>query len=120
VLWFAYGLESVAASTYQTLAPVLGTQAIRLAAARIAQVESRHALVLAAALKAPISPKIAAAAATSAAGTTTTAAPTVEPPPLSQIPGAFSLLSPTEIIIGQRKLSLDALGPNSFMYGNLS
>ncbi len=116
VLWFAYGLESVAASTYQTLAPVLGTQAIRLAAARIAQVESRHALVLAAALKAPISPKIVAAAATSAAGTTTTAAPAVEPPPLSQIPGAFSLLSPTEIIIGQRKLSLDPLGPNSFMY----
>jgi hypothetical protein len=117
VLWFAYGLESVAAATYQTLVPALHTQNLRLAAARVASIESRHVVVLAAALKAPVSPVVAAAAATTSAGPTTTAATvTVEPPSISQIPSAFSPLGSTEIILGQRKLSLDALGPNSFMY----
>jgi hypothetical protein len=119
ILWFAYGLESVAAGTYQTMAPILTQQNLRQAAARVASVESRHIVVIAAALKAPVapaSPSNAPASTSSSAGSTTTNPNAVEIPTIYQVPAAFSPLTPTDIVIHDQKLTVDILGPNSYMY----
>ena len=111
VLEFVYGLEGVAAATYQAMVPRLSKPALRQAIMAAGGVDSRHGAVLASyitrALIAPgmTPPPVATTTPTTApsGGSTTT---TIAPPPkapIYRVPGAFGPLTL-------------ALGPNSFEY----
>jgi hypothetical protein len=117
-LYLAYGLEQLAAETYQTFVQVFTEPRHRSAVLSVGGVEARHAAVLAGVI--PNSLVIPAAA---PPPSDTTAPPTTEGPdevadraPVFQVPGAFQPLTSVEITIGITTINVEPLGPNSYMY----
>ncbi|MCU1344589.1 MAG: hypothetical protein JWL70_855 [Acidimicrobiia bacterium] len=118
---FAHSLENVAASTYQSMVPILTQAALRQTVMTVGTVEARHAAVLAHVIAASkyiagsgmVPPSAAATAAAAAAPTTVAATTTtvaggsdavpVKVDPVYEVPGAFGSL-------------VEALGPNSYEY----
>lgn len=107
VLEFAYRLEGIAASTYQSMVSVLTKPALRQAVMAIGAVQMRHATIIASLIpRATLAPllKSQTPATTTTAGPTTSAQPgLIEPPPVYKVPSSFAPLTA-------------ALGPNSFEY----
>lgn len=114
VLALAYGLETVAAQTYQSVVGLLTTPALRRAAMTIGQDESRHAAVLAQAIN------------PGAAGV----GPSVDAegrPLISAVPSAFGELTATPLTLGpvradgsRFQVSLETPSLNSFVYPSVS
>ena len=117
LLGFAYALEMVAAGTYQSLVPALSVASLRAAAISVGGVEARHAAILATVMGGLAVPELASAA---APAPTTTAAGGATPPAIApkvfQVPGPFSPLSATQIVLGGKLVSVEVLGPNSFAF----
>ena len=118
VLFLAYGLEELAAETYQTFVQVFTEPANRSAIMSVGGIEARHAAVLAGVI--PDSLVIPALA---PPPTDTTAPPTTEGPdetadraPVYQVPGAFQPLTSVQVTIGIETINMEPLGPNSYMY----
>ncbi len=118
VLFLVYGLEELAAETYQTFVQVFTEPANRSAIMSVGGIEARHAAVLAGVI--PDSLVIPALA---PPPTDTTAPPTTEGPgetadraPVYQVPGAFQPLTSVQVTIGIETINMEPLGPNSYMY----
>ncbi len=118
ILFVAHAVESVAAHTYQLMVAGLSAPKLRSAVMSIGGVEARHAAVLAKALGAPA---VAGIEKLQPAGPTTTAGKdAVVAPAIYQVPGPFEPLGASVVLLtigGKATLvSVDPLGPNSFMY----
>jgi hypothetical protein len=122
--WFVYGLENVAASTFQSFASTLTVPALRSEIMSVGGVEARQAAVAAASIPTftvlPPLPEEAAAATTTtpttAKGVTTTSTPANLAVPVSQVPSSFGLLTATEVAIAGSEEAWNPLGPNSYEY----
>lgn len=118
ILFVAHAVESVAAHTYQLLVAGLSAPKLRSAVMSIGAVEARHAAVLAKALGAPV---VAGIEKLQPSGPTTTIGKdAVVAPTIYQVPGPFEPLGASVVLLtigGKPTLvSVDPLGPNSFMY----
>jgi hypothetical protein len=110
-LEFVYGIEGVAAATYQSMVPVLSKPALRQTIMAAGDVDSRHGAVLASFIKRALiaqgmtAPPVATTTTTAAppGGSTTTTIAAPPKAPVYRVPGAFGPLTL-------------ALGPNSFEY----
>jgi hypothetical protein len=125
IIALAYVLETVAAETYQTVVPVLTVPALREGAMRIGGVEARHSAVIAKLMpNSAVVPLLGGAGEATAETTTTVAATTettaagVEYPPIYQVPSAFQPLTSVTAVIAGEQVSMDPLGPNSFVYAD--
>jgi hypothetical protein len=122
--WFVYGLENVAASTFQSFGSTLQMPALRSDVMSVGGVEARHAAVAATFIPTftvlPPLPEEEAAGttttATTAKGVTTTSTPANQAVPVSQVPGSFGTLTATEVAIAGEEEAWAPLGPNSFIY----
>lgn len=139
----AHALETLAASTYQNVVPVLSQPALRNAAMSVGSVEARHAAVLATLLNpttligGSAASKAAAAAAaatpttavntglptTVPAVTTTTIALATSANTIVAVPGAFGSLAPTALTLGpanengvRKTTNIETPSLNSFLY----
>lgn len=128
LLSIAIGLESLAAETYQQFTPLLSVPKLRSSIMSVGGVEARHAAIFVKAtpngqpVPLPTSSAPAATTTTAAAATTTstTVGTGVGGPvalaPQYQVPGPFQPLTAVQITIGEETISMDPLGPNSYMY----
>jgi Ferritin-like domain len=122
--WFVYGLENVAASTFQSFGSTFHVPALRSQVMSVGGVEARHAAVAATFIPtftvlAPLPEEEAAATtttATTAKGATTTSTPANQAVPVSQVPSSFGSLLATEVAIAGEEEAWAPLGPNSFIY----
>jgi hypothetical protein len=121
IIFVLYGLEQVAAETFQTFVQIYAEPRFRGESMTVGGVEARHAAVFARLI--PNSTPVPSTAPTTVA-TTTTAASTTAPgtpetpslAPVFQVPGAFQPLTSVPITIGITTINVDPLGPNSYMY----
>jgi hypothetical protein len=121
VIAFAYALESVASATYQSFVPIYTTPNLRSSVMAVGGAEARQAAIFAGLIQgaSPVAPLVNGA---STAPTTTTVAGTTttlkggNPPPVYQVPGIFQPLTPVEVGINRTTISVDLLGPNSYIY----
>jgi hypothetical protein len=118
VLFLAYGLEELAAETYQTFVQVFTEPAHRSAVMSVGGIEARHATVLAGVIPdSLVIPALAPAPTdTTAPPTTEGAAETPDRAPVFQVPGAFQPLTSVQVTIGIETINMEPLGPNSYMY----
>jgi hypothetical protein len=118
-----FGLETLAAETYQQYTPLLVEPRLRAGIMSVGGTEARHAAIVARVmpdyLVVPAPVDATAVTTTTAAGPTTTV-PDVGGPaevaPTYQVPGAFQPLTSVQITIGIETINVDPLGPNSYMY----
>jgi hypothetical protein len=126
IIAFAYALEHVATGTYQSFVPGLSKPALRGQVMSVGAVEARHRASLAKRLPgATIAPPAAGApvattTSATAQGATTTAAAGEAPSSVYQVPGSFSPLTAVAVSIGGATMSIDLLGPNSYVYEDAS
>ncbi len=125
IVQIAFGVENLAAETYQQFTPLLTKPGLRGSIMSVGGIEARHAAVLAKAipgsLVVPAQQQPPDATATTVApGATTTTEPDIggaaDLAPVFQVPGAFQPLTSVQITIGIETLNADPLGPNSYMY----
>ena len=124
LMWFVYGLENVAASTFQSFAPTLHAPPLRGQVMSVGGVEARHASAAATFIPTytvlPPLPEEEAIATTTTAttvkGATTTSTPANLAVPVSQVPSSFGQLTGTEVAIAGSEETWAPLGPNSFVY----
>jgi hypothetical protein len=122
--WFVYGLENVAASTFQSFVPTLHVPTLRGGMMSVGGVEARQAAVAATFIPTytvlPPSAVAEAAATTTTSttikGATTTSTPANQAVPVAQVPSSFGLLTATEVAIAGGEDAWAPLGPNSFEY----
>jgi hypothetical protein len=123
--WFVYGLENVAASTFQSCVATLTVPSVRSQVMSVGGVEARHAAVAAASIPTftilpPLPAEEAAATTTTTPttvqGATTTTTPANQAIPVSQVPSSFGLLEATEVAIAGTEETWSPLGPNSYAY----
>jgi hypothetical protein len=118
-----FGLETLAAETYQQYTPLLVEPRLRAGIMSVGGTEARHAAIVARLmpefLVVPEPVDDTAATTTTVAGPTTTV-PAVGGPaelaPVYQVPGPFQPLTSVQITIGIDTINADPLGPNSYMY----
>ena len=123
-MWFVYGLENVAASTYQSFAPTLRAANLRGQTMSVGGVEARQAASAATFIPTytvvpPLPAEEAAATTTTSTtvkGATTTSTPANQAVPVSQVPASFGQLTATEVAIAGSEEAWAPLGPNSFVY----
>jgi hypothetical protein len=122
LLWFVYGLENVAAGTFQAFVPALHVPSLRGDVMSVGGIEARHAAIatklIPTATVVPPAPEDAAAAPTTTTikGGTTTTTPAAQAIPVSQVPGSFGSLTAVAVAIVDVQESWDILGPNSYQY----
>jgi hypothetical protein len=122
----AHALENLAAGTFQQFVPILTVPALRSSIMSVGGVEARHAAVLAklingakvVTIPSDLSPATTAAASTVAGATTTTAATNAAS--TYQVPGAFGSLAPVALTLMGQSTPIDLLGPNSYIYDQMS
>ena len=124
VQWFVYGMESVAAGSFQLFVQSITKPALRANVMTVGGVEARHAAIAAGVIPSatPV-PPVAAAQATGAApstttiaGATTTTTPANQLIAVSQVPGPFGSLSSVSVAIANKEDTWPLLGPNSYEY----
>jgi hypothetical protein len=118
MLYLLYGLEELAAETYQTFVQVLVERENRAGVMAVGGVSARQAAVLAGAI-----PDSLVVPAEEVPPVDTTAPPTSEGPdeapdraPVIQVAGAFQQLTSVQITIGIETINVEPLGPNSYIY----
>ena len=124
LMWFVYGLENVAASTFQSFAPILHAPPLRGQVMSVGGVEARQAATAATYIPTytvlpPLPAEEAIATTTTATtvkGATTTSTPANLAVPVSQVPSSFGQLVGTEVAIAGSEEAWLPLGPNSFVY----
>ena len=124
LMWFVYGLENVAASTFQSFAPILHAPPLRGQVMSVGGVEARQAATAATynptyTVLPPLPAEEAIATTTTATtvkGATTTSTPANLAVPVSQVPSSFGQLVGTEVAIAGSEEAWLPLGPNSFVY----
>lgn len=122
ILHLALVVETVAASTYQSLVPILSKPALRKTVMSVGGVAARHTVVLATFLKGALAPEAVATSAAASTTTTSAAANSAETTapipvvPVYQVPSPFSLLTSAAGVIAQTEFSADIPGPNSYAY----
>jgi len=124
LMWFVYGLENVAASTFQSFAPILHAPPLRGQVMSVGGVEARQAATAATYIPTytvlpPLPAEEAIATTTTATtvkGATTTSTPANLAVPVSQVPSSFGQLVGTEVAIAGTEEAWLPLGPNSFVY----
>jgi len=124
LMWFVYGLENVAASTFQSFAPILHAPPLRGQVMSVGGVEARQAATAATFIPTytvlpPLPAEEAIATTTTATtvkGATTTSTPANLAVPVSQVPSSFGQLVGTEVAIAGSEEAWLPLGPNSFVY----
>jgi Ferritin-like domain len=122
--WFVYGLENVAAGTFQSFVPTLHVSSLRGEMMSVGGVEARHAAVASTFIPTytvlPPLPAAEAAATTTTSttikGGTTTSTPANQAVPVAQVPSAFGSLTAVEVAIAGSEDAWNILGPNSFEY----
>jgi hypothetical protein len=122
--WFAYGLENVAAGTFQSFVPTLDVSNLRGEVMSVGGVEARHAAIAATFIPTftvlpPLPAEEAAATTTTSTtikGGTTTSTPANQAVPVSQVPSPFGSLTAVEVAIAGSEDTWDILGPNSYQY----
>jgi hypothetical protein len=124
----AFGLENLAAETYQQFTPLLSLSTLRGSTMSVGGIEARHAAILAKSIPKSlvvpaqqVPPDATLPTVTTAATTTTsTTAPAVGGPaslaPVFSVPGPFQPLTSIQITIGIQTINVDPLGPNSYEY----
>jgi Ferritin-like domain len=122
VQWFVYGMESVAAGSFQLFVQSLTKPALRANVMTVGAVEARHAAIAAGMISTgtPV-PPLPAGQATGAApstipGATTTTTPANQLIAVSQVPGPFGSLSSVSVAIANKEEVWPLLGPNSYEY----
>ena len=128
LMWFVYGLENVAASTFQSFGSTFHVAALRSQVMSVGGVEARHAATAASFIPTftivpPLPGEEAAATTTSSTtikGETTTSTPANQAVPVAQVPSSFGLLTPTEVAIAGTEEAWAPLGPNSYEYASTS
>ncbi len=122
-IWFMYGLENVAAGTFQLFVPDLSVPRLRGQLMAVGGVEARHAAIatkqIPTATVVPLTPDEAAAAATTTTtikGGTTTTTPPNQAVQVAQVPGAFGSLTAVNVAVAGKEQTFDLLGPNSYEY----
>lgn len=120
LVFFARVLEEVAAGTYQSFVPLFSLPKWRGDVMSVGGVEARHAAALAKLLPfgqvTPLAEQPAAEATTTVPPDADTSAPALVLAPVYQVPGAFNPQSGVPLIIGVDELTVELLGPNSYMY----
>jgi hypothetical protein len=120
--WFSYGLENLAAGTFQLFVPTLTVPALRSSIMTVGGAEARHAAVAAKLIPtATVVPPTAAQEAlatttTTAAKATTTTTPAAQLIPVAQVPGSFGSLTAVSVAIAGQEEAWNLLGPNSYVY----
>jgi len=117
ILRFALALEEVAAGTYQSFVPQLSLPTYRSDIMSVGGVEARHAAAIARLVEgSQVTPTQAAPTTpdTTAAGTPTTLE--VALAPVYQVPGPFASLAAVPVTVGDVELSIELLGPNSYIW----
>jgi hypothetical protein len=122
--WFVYGLENVAAGTFQSFVPTLHVPNLRGEMMSVGGVEARHAAVASTFIPTytvlPPLPAAEAAATTTTSttikGGTTTSTPANQAVPVAQVPSGFGSLTAVEVAIAGSEDAWAILGPNSFEY----
>jgi hypothetical protein len=118
MLFILYGLEELAAESYQTFVQVLAEPRNRSGMMSVGGATARQAAILAGVI-----PDSFVVASQEPPPVDTTAPPTSEGPnetpdrlPVVQIAGAFQQLTSVQITIGIETINVDPLGPNSYVY----
>jgi hypothetical protein len=113
-------IEEVAVGTYQLFVPQLSQPSLRGSTMQVAGAGVREAAALAKlvpdAKVTPLPESAAEEGTTTTTIQTTTTAAGEQKAPVFQVPGAFNPVSAVPIAIGVLELSVDLLGPNSFVY----
>jgi hypothetical protein len=124
IQWFVYGMESVAAGSFQIFIQSITKPALRANVMTVGGVEARHAAIAGGMISTatPV-PPLPASQATGAAPTTTTIAggtttttPANQLVAVSQVPGPFGSLASVSVAIANKELTWPLLGPNSYEY----
>jgi hypothetical protein len=124
IQWFVYGMESVAAGSFQLFVQSITKPALRADVMTIGGVEARHAAIAAAMIPTgtPVPPLPASQAtgaapsSTTIAGATTTTTPANQLIAVSQVPGPFGSLASVSVAIANKEDTWPLLGPNSYEY----
>jgi hypothetical protein len=122
IQWFVYGMENVAAGSFQLFVQSITKAAVRANVMTVGGVEARHAAIASGMIPTgtpvppvPASQATGAAPSTTAGGTTTTT-PANQLVAVSQVPGPFGSLATVSVAIANKELSWPLLGPNSYEY----
>ncbi len=124
-LWFVYGLENLAAGTFQIFVQSFAKPALRSDVMTVGGVEARHSAIAAGMIPTgtPVPPLpeeqatgAAPAPSSTLVGATTTTTPANQLIAVSQVPGSFGSLTPVSVAVGNKELAWPLLGPNSYEY----
>jgi hypothetical protein len=122
--WFVYGMESVAAGSFQLFVQSITKSILRGDVMTVGGVEARHAAIAAGMISTshPVPPlpesqaTAPAASTTTVAGATTTTTPANQLVEVYQVPGPFGSLSAVSVAVANKEMTWPLLGPNSYEY----